>query len=75
MTRYDSVWDGKIITIPTLHIRGRGDHSDYGEGLLDLCEPDLVEDRLHIYGHDFPRGRDMSMTIAQLIRKTAARAM
>ncbi|KAL8397628.1 hypothetical protein RB594_004366 [Gaeumannomyces avenae] len=74
MTRYDPAWDGKVISIPTVHIRGRGDHSDYGEGLLDLCEPDLAEDRLHIYGHDFPRGRDMSMTIARLIRKTADKA-
>ncbi|KAK8129685.1 Hydrolase FUB4 [Apiospora kogelbergensis] len=74
MTRYSPEWDGQVISIPTLHVRGRGDHSDYGEGLLDLCDPDLAEDVLHIYGHDFPRGLEMSRTIAQLIRKTAAKA-
>ncbi|KAK8134560.1 Hydrolase FUB4 [Apiospora sp. TS-2023a] len=74
MTRYSPEWDGQVISIPTLHVRGRGDHSDYGEGLLDLCDPTLAEDVLHIYGHDFPRGLEMSKTIAQLIRKTAARA-
>ncbi|KAK7948829.1 uncharacterized protein PG986_009715 [Apiospora aurea] len=74
MTRYGPEWDGRVISIPTLHVRGRGDHSDYGEGLLELCEPGLAEDVLHIYGHDFPRGLELSRTIAQLIRKTAARA-
>lgn len=74
MTRYDPEWDGKVISIPTLHCRGRGDKKDYGEGLLDLCEPDLMEDLPHVYGHDFPRGLEMNRTIARLIRLTAAKS-
>ncbi|GME45290.1 putative ef-hand calcium-binding domain protein [Neofusicoccum parvum] len=75
MTRYSPDYDGKIINIPTLHIRGKRDHSDHGEGLYNLCEPSMAEDLQHIFGHDFPRGLDTNRTIARLIRSTASRAL
>lgn len=75
MTRYSPEYDGRIINIPTLHVRGRGDQRDYGEGLLELCDPSMAEDLLHIHGHDFPRGLDSNKAIARLMRLTASRAM
>ncbi|KAL9122565.1 MAG: hypothetical protein Q9187_000879 [Circinaria calcarea] len=63
-----------LIRIPTLHIRDPGEDEDdvnHGLNLLKLCDPTLVREFQHTYGHDFPRGRKEMKQISQLVRDIA----
>lgn len=75
MTFFDTEWDGKILSMPSLHITGLGDHPEYGENLHKLAEPSVTEHIGHVFGHDFPRGLEMNKNIARLIRATAEKAL
>lgn len=75
MTFFDSEWDGQILSLPSLHVTGLGDHPEYGQHLYELAEPSVTEHIGHVFGHDFPRGLDMNKNIARTIRALAARAL
>jgi hypothetical protein len=68
-----------IIPFPTLHIRDPSEDLvgdvDHGMNLWKLCDPRLVREFHHTYGHDFPRGRREMKKISQLIRQTAQDAI
>jgi hypothetical protein len=74
MAKWDAEVDGKVIHIPTLHIRCPGDLKEHGEGLYNLCEPEVARQYIHAHGHDFPRGYHEMRSIAQLIRTVAEMA-
>ncbi|KAL7898808.1 serine hydrolase FSH [Trichoderma sp. SZMC 28014] len=68
LTRYEAVQDGPLIDIPTLHIRSVIESdANMGLNLLNLCNPDLVREYHHPFGHDFPRGQGEIRKIAQMI--------
>lgn len=75
MAFFDQKWDGKMLTIPSLHITGLGDHPEYGQHLFELGDPGVTEHIGHVFGHDFPRGLDMNKTIARSIRALVAKAL
>ncbi|OCL09855.1 hypothetical protein AOQ84DRAFT_387884 [Glonium stellatum] len=69
VTRYDSIIDGPLIDIPTLHVRCPADHDPNGGlDLTKLCESSVMTEYYHRYGHDSPRGHMGMKKIAQLIR-------
>lgn len=71
LTRY-GVEDGPLIDIPSLHIRcPNEDDADLGLNLLNLCNPELVRQHHHPFGHDFPRGQDEMRKIAEKIAEMA----
>ncbi|KAH6699763.1 serine hydrolase FSH [Leptodontidium sp. MPI-SDFR-AT-0119] len=74
MMKSDAALDGKLIQIPTLHVRCETDVAEHGEELYNLCDPQLAEQYFHIHKHDFPRGYNEMRGIARLIRQTAERA-
>jgi hypothetical protein len=60
--------DGPLIDIPTLHVRSMNeDDANLGLNLLNLCNPDMVQEHHHPFGHDFPRGQEEIRKIAQMI--------
>ncbi|KAL6882159.1 hypothetical protein HDV57DRAFT_50391 [Trichoderma longibrachiatum] len=72
LTRYDGAKDGALIDIPTLHVRCLGEtDADLGLNLLRLCNPDLVREHHHPFGHDFPRGQAEMRRIAEKIIELA----
>lgn len=73
MTRFDARFHGQLIDIPTLHIRcpqGEDAHSN-GEHMLALCEPEMVREIHHTFGHDFPRGHELLKKISRAFREVA----
>ncbi|KAH8906679.1 hypothetical protein BR93DRAFT_927518 [Coniochaeta sp. PMI_546] len=75
VTRYEGRLDGALIDVPTLHVRcPQEENPDLGRNLLELCDPDLVREHYHPFGHDFPRGQDEMRKIAQAIADLAASA-
>ncbi|KAL6852093.1 serine hydrolase FSH [Trichoderma novae-zelandiae] len=72
LTRYGGAEDGALIDMPTLHIRCLEEADpDLGLNLLSLCNPDLVREHHHPFGHDFPRGQDEMRKIAEKITELA----
>lgn len=68
LTRYSGAEDGPLIDIPTLHIRDKSENdANLGLELLNLCNPDLVREHYHPFGHDFPRGQEEMRKIAEKI--------
>jgi pimeloyl-ACP methyl ester carboxylesterase len=75
LTRYDGAKDGALIDIPTLHVRCLGEtDADLGLNLLSLCNPDLIQEHHHPFGHDFPRGQAEMRKIAEKIIELAESA-
>lgn len=74
LTKWDFMWDGSVMNLPTLHVRCPTDYREYGEGLYKLCNPDLAKQFIHSHGHDFPRGYDEMRKIAKLVRTVAEMA-
>ncbi|KAH0489786.1 hypothetical protein TgHK011_001284 [Trichoderma gracile] len=75
LTRYDGAKDGALIDIPTLHVRCLEEtDADLGFNLLSLCNPDLVREHHHPFGHDFPRGQAEMRKIAEKITELAESA-
>ena len=74
MMKCDAALDGKLIRLPTLHVRCRTDEAEHGEELYNLCEENVAEQYFHVHKHDFPRGYNEMREIARLIRETAERA-
>lgn len=63
-----------LIDIPTLHIRSTAEDlmdPHHGKHLVELCEEHQVEEIHHEFGHDFPRGRQLTKHIADAIRELA----
>ncbi|KAK4496778.1 hypothetical protein PRZ48_012761 [Zasmidium cellare] len=60
--------------IPTLHVRDPMEHRLFGERMQILCDPKEAREFFHDHGHEFPRGYNISKTLADLVRETAARA-
>lgn len=72
LTRYGGAEDGPLIDIPSLHIRcPTEDDADLGLNLLNLCNPELVREHHHPFGHDFPRGQDEMRKISEKIMELA----
>lgn len=72
IARYDGTLQGTLIDVPTLHVRCPAEEDrHHGLHLVEMCEPALVKEYHHRYGHDFPRGRAEMNAIAQLIRETS----
>ena len=76
MTRFDARFHGQLIDIPTLHVRcpDAEDGHSTGEQTLALCDPELVTEIHHTFGHDFPRGHQLLKKISAAIRETADKA-
>ncbi|OIW27859.1 hypothetical protein CONLIGDRAFT_716264 [Coniochaeta ligniaria NRRL 30616] len=75
VTRYEGRLDGALIEVPTLHVRCLAeDNPDLGLNLLELCDPAVVREHYHPFGHDFPGGQDEMRKIAQAIADLAASA-
>ena len=75
VTRYEGGLDGALIDVPTLHVRCLNEeNADLGLNLLGLCEPSLVTEHYHPFGHDFPRGQEEMKKIARVIEELAESA-
>ena len=75
VTRYESRLDGTLIDVPTLHVSCPSEvNPNLGKNLLELCDPALVKEHHHPFGHDFPRGQVEMKKIAEAIADLAASA-
>lgn len=73
MGRYDVKLHGRLIDMPTLHVRcpESGDAHNNGAHTLALSTPELAKEIHHPFGHDFPRGHALLKKISTMFREIA----
>lgn len=71
MAKFEPVWDGVPIKIPTLHVKCAGDRPEFGPETFHLCDKDVAHEFFHSHKHDFPRGHEEMKQIARAIRSLA----